>query len=129
MTTLMTACGDDDKDDNKNGDVTIGQLNKTTWASLAKINTFMNDFPAYDGEIDNHTITNASGVDMLVFFDYAYEQSEYDEYAAKLEAAGFEKTPASSLSAIYKKTSTKRLSISMSYSAGNLAISVSSEAL
>ena len=28
-----------------------------------------------------------------------------DEYAAKLEAAGFEKTPASSLSAIYKKTS------------------------
>ena len=57
MTTLMTACGDDDKDDNKNGDVTIGQLNKTTWASLAKINTFMNDFPAYDGEIDNHTIT------------------------------------------------------------------------
>lgn len=129
MTTLMTACGDDDKDDNKNGDVTIGQLNKTTWASLAKINTFMNDFPAYDGEIDNHTITNASGVDMLVFFDYACEQSEYDEYAAKLEAAGFEKTPASSLSAIYKKTSTKRLSISMSYSAGNLAISVSSEAL
>lgn len=128
-TTLMTACGDDDKDDNKNGDVTIGQLNKTTWASLAKINTFMNDFPAYDGEIDNHTITNASGVDMLVFFDYACEQSEYDEYAAKLEAAGFEKTPASSLSAIYKKTSTKRLSISMSYSAGNLAISVSSEAL
>ena len=125
----MTACGDDDKDDNKNGDVTIGQLNKTTWASLAKINTFMNDFPAYDGEIDNHTITNASGVDMLVFFDYACEQSEYDEYAAKLEAAGFEKTPASSLSAIYKKTSTKRLSISMSYSAGNLAISVSSEAL
>ena len=113
----------------KNGDVTIGQLNKTTWASLAKINTFMNDFPAYDGEIDNHTITNASGVDMLVFFDYACEQSEYDEYAAKLEAAGFEKTPASSLSAIYKKTSTKRLSISMSYSAGNLAISVSSEAL
>ena len=96
MTTLMTACGDDDKDDNKNGDVTIGQLNKTTWASLAKINTFMNDFPAYDGEIDNHTITNASGVDMLVFFDYACEQSEYDEYAAKLEAAGFEKTPASS---------------------------------
>ena len=129
MTTLMTACGDDDKDDNKNGDVTIGQLNKTTWASLAKINTFMNDFPAYDGEIDNHTITNASGVDMLVFFDYACEQSEYDEYAAKLEAAGFEKTPASSLSGIYKKTSTKRLSISMSYSAGNLAISVSSEAL
>ena len=129
MTTLMTACGDDDKDKNKNGDVTIGQLNKTTWASLAKINTFMNDFPAYDGEIDNHTITNASGVDMLVFFDYACEQSEYDEYAAKLEAAGFEKTPASSLSAIYKKTSTKRLSISMSYSAGNLAISVSSEAL
>ena len=129
MTTLMTACGDDDKDDNKNGDVTIGQLNKTTWASLAKINTFMNDFPAYDGEIDNHTITNASGVDMLVFFDYACEQSEYDEYAAKLEAAGFEKTPASSLSAIYKKTSTKRLSISMSYSAGNLAIRVSSEAL
>ena len=129
MTTLMTACGDDDKDDNKNGDVTIGQLNKTTWASLAKINTFMNDFPAYDGEIDNHTITNASGVDMLVFFDYACEQSEYDEYAAKLEAAGFEKTPASSLSAIYKKTSIKRLSISMSYSAGNLAISVSSEAL
>lgn len=129
MTTLMTACGDDDKDDNKNGDVTIGQLNKTTWASLAKINTFMNDFPAYDGEIDNHTITNASGVDMLVFFDYACEQSEYDEYAAKLEAAGFEKTPAQSLSAIYKKTSTKRLSISMSYSAGNLAISVSSEAL
>ena len=129
MTTLMTACGDDDKDDNKNGDVTIGQLNKTTWASLAKINPFMNDFPAYDGEIDNHTITNASGVDMLVFFDYACEQSEYDEYAAKLEAAGFEKTPASSLSAIYKKTSTKRLSISMSYSAGNLAISVSSEAL
>lgn len=125
----MTACGDDDKDDNKNGDVTIGQLNKTTWASLAKINTFMNDFPAYDGEIDNHKITNASGVDMLVFFDYACEQSEYDEYAAKLEAAGFEKTPASSLSAIYKKTSTKRLSISMSYSAGNLAISVSSEAL
>ena len=118
----MTACGDDDKDDNKNGDVTIGQLNKTTWASLAKINTFMNDFPAYDGEIDNHKITNASGVDMLVFFDYACEQSEYDEYAAKLEAAGFEKTPASSLSAIYKKTSTKRLSISMSYSAGNLAI-------
>ena len=51
----------------------------------------MNDFPAYDGEIDNHTITNASGVDMLVFFDYACEQSEYDEYAAKLEAAGFEK--------------------------------------
>ena len=94
MTTLMTACGDDDKDDNKNGDVTIGQLNKTTWASLAKINTFMNDFPAYDGEIDNHTITNASGVDMLAFFDYACEQSEYDEYAAKLEAAGFEKTPA-----------------------------------
>ena len=89
----------------------------------------MNDFPAYDGEIDNHTITNASGVDMLVFFDYACEQSEYDEYATKLEAAGFEKTPASSLSAIYKKTSTKRLSISMSYSAGNLAISVSSEAL
>ena len=129
MTTLMTACGDDDKDDNKNGDVTIGQLNKTTWASLAKINTFMNDFPAYDGEIENHTITNASGVDMLVFFDYACEQSEYDEYAAKLEAAGFEKTPVSSLSAIYKKTSTKRLSISMSYSAGNLAISVSSEAL
>ena len=129
MTTLMTACGDDDKDDNKNGDVTIGKLNTTTWASLAKINTFMNDFPAYDGEIDNHTITNASGVDMLVFFDYACEQSEYDEYAAKLEAAGFEKTPASSLSAIYKKTSTKRLSISMSYSAGNLAISVSSEAL
>lgn len=127
MTTLMTACGDDDKDDNKNGDVTIGQLNKTTWASLAKINTFMNDFPAYDGEIENHTITNASGVDMLVFFDYACEQSEYDEYAAKLEAAGFEK--ASSLSAIYKKTSTKRLSISMPYSAGNLAISVSSEAL
>lgn len=123
----MTACGDDDKDDNKNGDVTIGQLNKTTWASLAKINTFMNDFPAYDGEIENHTITNASGVDMLVFFDYACEQSEYDEYAAKLEAAGFEK--ASSLSAIYKKTSTKRLSISMPYSAGNLAISVSSEAL
>ena len=113
MTTLMTACGDDDKDDNKNGDVTIGQY----------------DFPAYDGEIDNHTITNASGVDMLAFFDYACEQSEYDEYAAKLEAAGFEKTPASSLSAIYKKTSTKRLSISMSYSAGNLAISVSSEAL
>ena len=88
ITTLMTACGDDDKDDNKNGDVTIGQLNKTTWASLAKINTFMNDFPAYDGEIDNHTITNASGVDMLVFFDYACEQSEYDEYAAKLEATG-----------------------------------------
>lgn len=129
ITTLMTACGDDDKDDNKNGDVTIGQLNKTTWASLAKINTFMNDFHAYDGEIDNHKITNASGVDMLVFFDYACEQSEYDEYAAKLEAAGFEKTPASSLSAIYKKTSTKRLSILMSYSAGNLAISVSSEAL
>ena len=129
MTTLMTACGDDDKDDNKNGDVTIGQLNKTTWASLAKINTFMNDFPAHDGETDNHTITNASGVDMLVFLDYACEQSEYDEYAAKLEAAGFEKTPASSLSAIYKKTSTKRLSISMSYSAGNLSISVSSEAL
>ena len=36
MTTLMTACGDDDKDDNKNGDVTIRTIKQDNMGKPCK---------------------------------------------------------------------------------------------
>ena len=124
-TALLTlTAGGCSKDDNETGDKVKG----TSWAKLAKEYPFLSDFPSYDKTIDLHNYNKIFGTESLGFFDYECEQKEFTVYSGKLEAAGFTKNPnmPQGNSAMYSKDTTDfSLSVTVSYSAGSLVVTLS----
>lgn len=120
MMLAMTSCRDKSKDDDKNlGD----QLTQTTWASEAEKYPFLANFPAYDGELENHRYSETMGMLQYIIMDYNCEESLKTGYCNKLEAAGFVDENGYG---IYRKTTDEyQLAVSVSYSGGTLALSLS----
>ena len=54
----LLGCDDKSNDDEALG----GQLSETTWESEVEKYPFLANFPAYDGELDNHRYDETSGV-------------------------------------------------------------------
>lgn len=122
----ITSCNKDDG--NGDGDQTSGQIKGTTWSKLAEEYPFLNDFPSYDATIDNYHHSITFGVESLGFFDYNCSAEQFTVYSGKLESAGFESNPnaQTSSSAMYSKSVTgAELNVSLGYSAGSLAVSIS----
>lgn len=113
-------------DDKSNDDETLGgQLSETTWESEVEKYPFLANFPAYDGELDNHRYDETSGVLQYIIMDYNCDESFKTDYCAKLTAAGFVDE---SGYGIYKKESTAyKLTAIVSYSGGTLGLSLSAE--
>ena len=121
---LCSGCGDDDDDETTGTGDSTSQVTTQTWASLVKEHPFLAVFPEFDGEVDNVTYTFFSGLETVALIDYSCESSVGSNYYEKLIAAGFTKSEGSD---IYKKsTDTALLTVSGTYAAGNLALSVSS---
>ena len=84
---------------------------------------FLANFPAYDGELENHRYSETMGMLQYIIMDYECEESVKTNYCAKLEAAGFVDENGYG---IYKKTTAEyNLTVSVSYVGGTLALSLS----
>ena len=115
----VIGCDDKIKDDGNLGD----QLSDTTWASEMAEYPFLANFPAYDGELENHRYSETMGMLQYIIMDYECEESVKTNYCAKLEAAGFVDENGYG---IYKKTTAEyNLTASVSYVGGTLALSLS----
>lgn len=115
----VIGCDDKSKDDGNLGD----QLSETTWASEMAQYPFLANFPAYDGELENHRYSETMGMLQYIIMDYECEESVKTNYCAKLEAAGFVDENGYG---IYKKTIAEyNLTASVSYVGGTLALSLS----
>lgn len=115
----VIGCDDKSKDDRNLGD----QLSETTWASEMAEYPFLANFPAYDGELENHRYSETMGMLQYIIMDYECEESVKTNYCAKLEAAGFVDENGYG---IYKKTTAEyNLTASVSYVGGTLALSLS----
>ena len=115
----VIGCDDKSKDDGNLGD----QLSETTWASEMAQYPFLANFPAYDGELENHRYSETMGMLQYIIMDYECEESVKTNYCAKLEAAGFVDENGYG---IYKKTTAEyNLTASVSYVGGTLALSLS----
>lgn len=115
----VIGCDDKSKDDGNLGD----QLSETTWASEMAEYPFLANFPAYDGELENHRYSETMGMLQYIIMDYECEESVKTNYCAKLEAAGFVDENGYG---IYKKTTAEyNLTASVSYVGGTLALSLS----
>ena len=115
----VISCDDKSKDDGNLGD----QLSETTWASEMAEYPFLANFPAYDGELENHRYSETMGMLQYIIMDYECEESVKTNYCAKLEAAGFVDENGYG---IYKKTTAEyNLTASVSYVGGTLALSLS----
>lgn len=102
-----------------------GQLSETTWAAEVKKYPFLTNFPAYDGELENHRYDDTYGILQYIIMDYKCEESLKTKYCAKLTAAGFVDEDGYG---IYKKTTTEyKLAAIISYGGGTLALSLSAE--
>lgn len=113
-------CDDKSKDDDKN---LGGQLSETTWESEVANYPFLANFPAYEGELDNHRYSETMGMLQYIIMDYECEESVKTNYCAKLEAAGFVDEGGYG---IYKKTTAEYdLTASISYVGTTLALSLS----
>lgn len=115
----VIGCDDKSKDDGNLGD----QLSETTWASEMAEYPFLANFPAYDGELENHRYSETMGMLQYIIMDYECEESVKTNYCAKLEAAGFVDENGYG---IYKKTTAEyNLTASVSYVGGTLTLSLS----
>ncbi len=117
---LCSGCGDDDDETTGSGEST-SQVTTQTWASLVKEHSFLAVFPEFDGEVDNVTYTSFSGLETVALIDYKCESSVGSNYYEKLVAAGFTKSESSDI--YTKSTDTALLTVSGTYSGGNLALS------
>ena len=118
----LLGCDDKSKDDDQTPG---GQLSETTWEAEVEKYPFLSNFPAYDGELDNHLYDETSGVLQYIIMDYNCDESFKTDYCAKLTAAGFVDE---SGYGIYKKESTAyKLTASVSYSGGTLGLSLSAK--
>lgn len=114
-------------DGKENDDTLGGQLTETTWASEVEKYPFLSNFPAYDGELDNHRYDETSGVLQYIIMDYNCDESFKTDYCAKLTAAGFVDENGYG---IYKKESTAyKLTAVVSYNGGTLGLSLSAETI
>ena len=115
----VIGCDDKSKDDGNLGD----QLSETTWASEMAEYPFLANFPAYDGELENHRYSETMGMLQYIIMDYECEESVKTNYCTKLEAAGFVDENGYG---IYKKTTAEyNLTAGVSYVGGTLALSPS----
>ena len=115
----VIGCDDKSKDDGKLGD----QLSETTWASEMAQYPFLANFPAYDGELENHRYSETMGMLQYIIMDYECEESVKTNYCAKLEAAGVVDDHGYG---IYKKTTAEHnLTASVPSVGGPLALSLS----
>lgn len=106
----FTAC-------NKN-EVTNGQR----WADVVKQYAFLQDFPAYDYEMENVHYSNAFGMEQISFFDYDCPTSNFENYKTRLGASEFEVTSDMGNSMTYeRKTADASLIIILTYTGKNLA--------
>ena len=122
MLLMMAFIGCDDKEDDEG---LGGQLSETTWAAEVKKYPFLSNFPAYDGELENHRYDDTYGILQYIIMDYKCEESLKTKYCAKLTAAGFVDEDGYG---IYKKTTTEyKLAAIISYGGGTLALSLSAE--
>ncbi len=118
----LLGCDDKSKDDDQTPG---GQLSETTWEAEVEKYPFLSNFPAYDGELDNHRYDETSGILQYIIMDYNCDESFKTDYCAKLTAAGFVDE---SGYGIYKKESTAyKLTASVSYSGGTLGLSLSAK--
>ena len=123
---MLAVIGCDDK--SKDDDTTLGgQLSQTTWESEVEKYPFLANFPAYDGELENHRYSETMGMLQYIIMDYNCEESLKTNYCDKLTAAGFVDENGYG---IYKKTTTEyQLTVSVSYTGGTLALSLSANPL
>lgn len=113
---IFAGCGKDNKDDQH-------PLGNKTWTELVKEYSFLSEFPAFDGEIENVVHNNTMGLESVAFFDYKYDQSVADNYLKKFASTDFEK---SEYADIYKKKKDGKTYIfTGGYAAGSFALSFS----
>lgn len=120
--TIMLVCGCG-KDDSGNESVTDPK-DTITWAALIKEYPFLNDFPVFDGEVENWQYKElGSDMKTMTFFDYKCKESVATTYYAKFVPAGFTKSDGSE---IYRRTVGETIYVfTGSYSGGNFALSFS----
>ena len=90
---IFAGCGKDNKDDQH-------PLGNKTWTELVKEYSFLSEFPAFDGEIENVVHNNTMGLESVAFFDYKCDQSVADNYLKKFASTDFHN---SEYADIYKK--------------------------
>lgn len=123
-TTLLLLTGCDKNESEKGpGKGDLDYPGKTSWKALVKKHPFLSEFPAFQGEIENHHYTEIMGSESVVFFDYSCEPSVATIYYDKINSAGFIKIEEAD---IWNKTvSGKEYTFSGGYAGGSFALSFS----
>lgn len=119
----MLVCGCSKENGGDQNHVTCPAV-KVTWAALVKEYSFLENFPVFDGEVENFKYAEPLGMKTVTFFDYGCEESVATTYYAKFAPAGFTKSGEGSQ--IYRKTIGEFIyTFSGGYSAGSFALSFS----
>lgn len=91
------------------------------WADVVKQYEFLQDFPAYDYEMENVQYSNSFGMEQVSFFDYDCPTSNFENYKTRLSASKFEVTSDMGNSMTYgRKTNDASLIIILTYTGKNL---------
>lgn len=113
---VFAGCSNDDEKE-------ITPSGKMTWAALVKDYPFLNEFPAFDGEIENVVHTNYRGLESVAFFDYKCDKAVADTYLGKFASTSFEKSEHADI--YKKKVNGKTYIFTGSYAAGSFGLSFS----
>lgn len=105
----------------KTGGTDVDNVNKVQkWADVVKTYPMLQDFPAYEYELENVQYSNISGLEQVTYFDYKCEKSCYETYKKKVESTAFTIIGDYGDSASYRQEKDgATLMITMSYSGGS----------
>lgn len=105
----------------KSGGTDVENVNKVQkWAAVEKTYPMLQDFPAYEYEMENVQYSNEHGLESVTFFDYKCEKSCYETYKKKVEGTSFTVIGDYGDNASYRQEKDgATLMITMSYSGGS----------
>ena len=111
----MVACN------SQTGGTDVDNVNKVQkWADVVKTYPMLQDFPAYEYELENVQYSNSHGLEQVTYFDYKCEKSCYEEYKKKIATTSFVVISDDGDNVSYRqKKDGATLLITMSYAAGN----------
>ncbi|MCM1034482.1 MAG: hypothetical protein NC038_02790 [Paludibacter sp.] len=97
-------------------------LKTRKWADVTKQYAFLQDFPAYNYELENVHYNNAYGMEQLSFFDYDCPTAHFEAYKTQLGQSAFSITSDMGNSMMYEQQIDNiKLIILLTYTGNNLA--------
>ncbi len=97
------------------------------WADVEKQYPMLQDFPAYEYEMENVQYSNISGLESVTYFDYKCEKSCYDNYKKAIESSKFTGNDYGPSAKYSLKKDGVTLGITMSYSGSSFSCQYSKD--